>query len=106
MLIRLGYDIIFNVAAPTTMTLLLSTHPSRARSLREKDQLHADPAVRIEEYLDCFGNRCSQLVAPAGTLRLWNNTLVEDSGDPDPVVPGAIQQDLDYLPHDVMPFLL
>jgi transglutaminase-like putative cysteine protease len=106
MLIRLGYDIIFNVAAPTTMTLLLSTHPSRASSLRERDQIRADPAVRIEEFIDCFGNRCSRLLAPAGTLRLWNNTLVEDSGEPDPVAPGAVQQTLDSLPHDVLPFLL
>jgi len=106
MLIRLGYEIIFDVAAPTTITLLLSTHPSRAGSLRERDQVRVDPAVPIAESIDCFGNRCSRLLAPAGTLRLWNNTLVEDSGEPDPVFPSAFQHTVDNLPHEGMPFLL
>ena len=67
------------------MLLTLYTHPSRAASLREADQVHVEPDVPVEEFTDPFGNRCARIVAPPGKLRLWNKTLIEDSGEPDEV---------------------
>jgi transglutaminase-like putative cysteine protease len=58
------------------MVLMLYTHPSRAASLREADQVHVEPGVPVEEFVDPFGNRCGRLVAPPGKLRLWNMTLI------------------------------
>jgi len=85
MLIRVGYELVFQVPAPTPMLLVLYTHPSRAAFLREADAVHIEPAVPIEEFTDPFGNRCGRLVAPPGKLRLWGMTLVEDSGEPDEI---------------------
>src|SRR4051794_24447843 len=105
MLIRLGYELIFNLPAPTPMLLLLYTHPSRAGTLRRPDRLRVEPDVPVEEFTDAFGTRCGRLVAPAGALRLWNDTLVEDGGEPDPVRPEARQHAVEELPAEVLPYL-
>ena len=83
MLIRLGYDIRFELPAPVPMVAMLNVHPSRANDLRQPDELKVDPTVAVEQYVDGFGNICCRLTAPAGPLRLWNSTLIEDSGQPD-----------------------
>jgi transglutaminase-like putative cysteine protease len=106
MLIRLGYELIFNLAEPVPMLLLLYTHPSRAATLRKPDRVRTEPGIRVEEFLDPFDNRCARIVAPAGRLRLWNDTLVEDSGQPDPVWPRAEQHPVQDLPPEVLPYLL
>ena len=38
------------------------------------------PDVPVTEFLDSFGNRCTRIVAPAGTLRLCNDFIIEDPG--------------------------
>jgi transglutaminase-like putative cysteine protease len=106
MLIRLGYAITFRIPTPVPMLLLLYTHPSRGASLRRADRVQVEPAIPLEEFLDAFGNRCGRIVAPSGTLRLSNDTLVEDSGSADPVQPDAVQHPIEDLPPDVMPYLL
>ncbi len=106
MLIRLGYELAFEVPTPTPMLLLLYVHPSRAACLRRPDRLHVEPAVPVEEFIDGFGNRCGRILAPAGTLLLWNDTLVEDDAEPDPVVPDAVQHPVQDLPPETLPFLL
>jgi transglutaminase-like putative cysteine protease len=106
MLIRLGYELIFNLPEPVPLLLLLYVHPSRAGTLRRPDRLRTEPEVPVQEFLDGFGNRCGRLLAPAGRLRLWNDTLVKDSGAPDPVCPDAEQLPVPELPPEVLPFLL
>src|SRR5437870_3445419 len=106
MLIRVGYEVVFQVPAPTPMLLMLYTHPSRAASLREADQVHVEPGVPVEEFTDLFGNRVGRLVAPPGKLRLWNKTLIEDCGEPDEVRASAQQLPVENLPPEVLPFLL
>src|SRR5690242_12698431 len=78
MLIRLGYDIQFDVPAPVPMIVLLNVHPSRRQSLLEPDHVRVEPAVNVQEYCDLFGNLSTRFVAPAGTLRLSSSTTIED----------------------------
>jgi transglutaminase-like putative cysteine protease len=106
MLIHLGYELVFDLPAPTPMLLMLSTHPSRRNSLHQPDQVHVEPDIPVETFIDGFGNRCGRIFAPAGKLRLFNDTLVEDSGEPDPVRPDARQHDVPDLPAEVLPYLL
>src|SRR5260370_25059464 len=106
MIIRVGYEVLFQVPARTPMLLMLYTHPSRAASLREADQVHVEPGVPVEEFTDFFGNRCGRLVAPPGKLRLWNMTLIEDSGEPDEIRTYAQQQPVEQVPPEGLPFLL
>lgn len=106
MLIRLGYDIQFEIPSPVAIVALLSVHPSRAANLREPDELQIEPRVNIEEYIDNFGNRCSRFLAPAGAIRLWNSTLIEHSGELDPVNPGARQIPVEHLPPETLRYLI
>jgi transglutaminase-like putative cysteine protease len=106
MLIRLGYELVFEVPAPTPMLLLLFVHPSRAGSLRRPDRLQLEPNLPVEEFTDAFGNCCGRILAPTGTLVLWNDTLVEDSGETDPVMPDVVQHPVHELPPETLPFLL
>ncbi len=106
MLIRLGYDIEFSIPQPVAIVALLNVHPSRERDLRESDDLCVEPAVDIEQYLDRFGNKCARFLASAGKLRLWNSTLIEDSGEPDEVNPNARQQPVQGVPAENLIYLL
>src|SRR5258708_18825993 len=106
MIIHLGYEFIFEAPAPTPMLLLLSTHPTRAASHMQPDRLCVEPEVRRDDFVDRFGNNCTRIVAPTGRVRLWNDTLVKDSGEPDPVRPDAVEHAIEDLPLDALPYLL
>jgi transglutaminase-like putative cysteine protease len=105
-LIRLGYDIIFETSVPVPMVALLSVHPSRVKDLLQPDEVSIDPQTPVECYIDSFGNRCCRFLAPAGMVRLYGATLIQDSGLPDPVKPDAREVPVQHLPHDVLRYLL
>jgi transglutaminase-like putative cysteine protease len=106
MLIRLGYDIQFDIPAATPMITLLHVHPSRDADLIEPDSLLIDPAIDATEYFDGFGNRCTRFVAPAGMLRLHNSTLIRDSGQPDELNIHARETTVGEVPSEFLCYLL
>jgi hypothetical protein len=106
MLIRLGYDIELELSQPMAVIAVLNVHPSRTADLIEPDELHLSPGVRRDAYVDSFGNLCTRILAPQGCLRLWNSTLIRDSGDPEPVDRSAEQLSVERLPTDALQFLL
>lgn len=105
MVLRIGYDIHFDIPAPVVMVTLLNVHPSRAADLRATDEVRAEPAIALESFVDSFGNRCTRFVAPPGALRLSNSTLIYDSGEADPVNYGAREIPVHRLPPDVLRYL-
>ncbi len=106
MLIRLGYDIQFEIPAPVAMVAVLSVHPSREDDLCEPDELRIYPATKIAEYIDTYGNRCTRFQAQAGMLKLSGRTLIEDPGFPDAVNPKAREHPVNKLPDETLRFLL
>jgi transglutaminase-like putative cysteine protease len=106
MLLRLGYDMQFDIPEPVACVAQLRVHPSRASGLSEPDRVQVEPDIPIEEYVDSFGNQCTRFLAPAGTLRLKSDFLFEDSGEPDPANPGALAHPIAELPNAVIQFLL
>jgi transglutaminase-like putative cysteine protease len=106
MMIRVGCDLTYEFAAPTPMVLMLNVHPSRAADLLAPDLLRVAPLRPLTIYTDMFGNTCCRLVAPAGELRIVADTLVADSGLPDPIAPDARQHPIADLPHDALVFLM
>jgi len=106
MLIRLGYDIIFDTPRTVPFVVLLRVHPSRVNDLRQPDILRVDPATNIECYFDSFGNNCCRFVAPAGQIRLSNSTLIYDTGERDPVATWAREIPVQHLPNEVLRYLL
>jgi transglutaminase-like putative cysteine protease len=106
MLIRLGYDIGFNIPQPVTVVAMLNVHPSRAPDLLESDDLNIEPWVKTETYFDRFGNRCTRFLAQQGQLRIWNSTLIHDSAEKDAVNYQARQQHVIDLPAEHLIFLM
>lgn len=106
MLIRLGYDIQFEIPATVAMVALLNVHPDRVQDLLEPDVLQTEPKLEIANYIDSFGNRCSRFVAPPGPLRLSSSTLIRDSGEPDPVNLAARELPVGDVPNEVLCYLL
>lgn len=106
MLIRLGYELQFDIPAPVSIATLLYVHPSRVPDLLEPDVMEVQPDVPVEEYVDTFGNRVGRFVAPVGPLRITGSTLVRDSGEKDAVNLDAREHPVDELPNEVLQFLL
>lgn len=106
MLIRIGYDIQFDLPQPVAMVAMLNVHASRVQDLVDPDELSADPQVEMKNYIDGFGNRCTRFVAPAGPLRLSCQAMIQDSGLPDAVNWGAQEIPVGDLPHQTIEYLL
>jgi transglutaminase-like putative cysteine protease len=106
MLIRLAYDIQFDLPVDVAMVVLLHVHPSRAGDLVRPDELVTEPKIDVNIYLDSFGNRCARFTAPRGHLRLSTSTLIRDSGQPDDVGLSARETPVAELPNDMLRFLL
>jgi transglutaminase-like putative cysteine protease len=105
MILRLGYDIQFDLPYPIAVVAMLNVHPSRAAHLRAPDEVSVEPATATEDYIDSFGNRCARFFAQSGPLRLSNSTLIYDPGLPDAVNLAAREIPVQDLPHDVLRYL-
>ncbi len=105
MILRLGYEIQFEILAPVAMVALLNVHPSRVADLRAADKIHVTPEVQMDSFIDSFGNRCSRFVAPRGALRLTNSTLIYDSGVADLVSADAREIAIQELPPEILRYL-
>jgi transglutaminase-like putative cysteine protease len=106
MQIRVGYQLTYTSSQPTPMILALNVHPSRAADLIVTDKVCTDIPTSAASYIDAFGNVCTRLVAPTGTIRIFTDALVRDSGLPDVVAPAAPQTPVEALPEDALQFLL
>jgi len=105
MILRLGYDIQFELPAPAAIVALLNVHPSRVADLRAPDELRVEPAAQTDTYIDSFGNRCVRFLAQQGPLRLSNSTLVYDTGEPDRQNFNAREIPVQKLPHEALRYL-
>jgi transglutaminase-like putative cysteine protease len=85
---------------------VLNVHYSRVSDLEAPDLIRLDPPVPLTSYRDAFGNWCGRFTATAGRFRVSTDTVIRDSGLPDPVVPDARQHPIEELPDDALVFLL
>ena len=106
MLIRAGYDIAFTTTQPVPLLANLSIHPSRNRDLRTAQRIMTTPDVPIYDYVDAFGNICTRLTIPTGGITISTGFVIEDSFEPDPVVPSARQVPVEKLPDEILVYLL
>jgi transglutaminase-like putative cysteine protease len=106
MLIRVGFEIQFDLPAETAIIAVLNVHPSREWDLLEPEELITEPKLPVGTYADSFGNRCTRFVAPPGRLRLSSSALIRDSGKPDEVNEAARETPIGDLPHSVLQYLL
>ena len=106
MLIRIGFDISFELKGPTPMVAMLFVHPSRQKDLRSGEKLVLNPAVPVTDYIDMFGNRCARFLAPGGEIEMQLEATIEDSGKPDRERSDAPQHLIEELPNEALAFLL
>jgi transglutaminase-like putative cysteine protease len=106
MKIRVGFDLTYESVDSTPMVFMLNVHPSRATDLVTPDRLHFAPARSMTPYVDGFGNKCVRILALGGELRVTGDTIVNDSGRPDPVDWAAEEHAVADLPHDTLVYLL
>src|SRR5436190_20903449 len=109
MFLRIGYEMCFQIAAPTPMVVMLFVHPERAGDLREPERLKLEPPAPAEDFLDCFGNRCARILAPPGEFKISSDNRINESGIPDPDIPAEAdtpkQIPVERLPTDTLQFL-
>ncbi len=106
MQIRIGYELLYAFPQPTPVILVLNVHYTRVSDMVQPDHMQITPNVPMTSYRDTFGNWCSRIVAPPGQVRIRADGLVNDTGLPDPVVVGAEQQAVQWLPEETLVFLL
>jgi hypothetical protein len=80
MKLHVGFDMTFECAEPTPMIFMVNVHPSRTPDLLTPDRLRVTPTRSITSYIDSFGNRCTRLLAPKGSLRVATDAIVTDGG--------------------------
>lgn len=106
MRIRLGYELVWDVPAPTPMILMLYVHPDREGDLLTPQRLRTEPAVVVTDYADSFGNRCARLVAPPGSFRIWDDLIIHDSGKPEAGNEDTPQHAVEDLPANTLQYLM
>ena len=106
MKLRIGYELKYEFPQPTPAILMLNVHFTRVSDLSSPDHIIITPSVPISGYRDGFGNWCSRIVAPAGKVRISTDAVVNDTGLPDQVLPGALQIPVEELPEESLVFLL
>ena len=88
MLIRAGYEIVFDLPNPTVVNTLLNVVPERREALLRPDLLRAyangKRMMDVGYFRDRMDNVRARLSAPAGELKLYNDVLVRDTGLPVP----------------------
>ncbi len=106
MKIQVGYEMVYSFPQPTPMVLMLRVHDSRAADVEVADELTTEPAVPMTEYRDWFGNRCTRLVAPAGSIAIKSRGIIRDSGEFETAITTAEQHPVQDLPEETLVFLL
>jgi len=106
MQIHVGYEIGYTVTQYTPMVLTLNVHHSRVSNLVQPDWMRFNPSVSSQGYRDGFGNWCTRIVAPPGTIVVSSSATVNDSGTPDPMVKEATEVPVHQLPVETLVFLL
>ena len=106
MQIQVGYELIYDCPQPTPMILTLNIHFTRISDVVVPDYLVIQPSTPISGYRDGFGNWCTRIVAPQGEMRISANSIVNDTGQVDLVVPSAEQHPVEELPEETLVFLL
>jgi transglutaminase-like putative cysteine protease len=100
-----GFNLAFQCAAPTPMILMVQLRPELQEKFVRPEVVTCYPDIPRTDYIDSFGNKCTRLIAPAGTLSIWNRFVVADSGLPERLPYEAYQHSV-ALPESTLSYLL
>ena len=103
---RVGYELQYMFPQATPVMMMLNVHYTRVSDMERPDHIVISPSVPISGYRDGFGNWCSRILAPAGAMSISTDTVINDTGLPDPAAPDAGQVLVHELPEETLVFLL
>ena len=106
MKLRVGYELGYEFPQPTPVILILNVHFTRVSDLAMPDSIVISPSVDVSGFRDTFGNWCTRFLAPTGDMLISADSVIRDTGLPDPVVPDAQQVRVEELPEEALGFLL
>jgi transglutaminase-like putative cysteine protease len=104
--IRFGYELIYSVRQASPMIFMLHSQPNPTQRLLKADVMSTQPLLPLIFYSDCFGNTCTRLEAPAGTLQLTADGIIEDTGAAEPTHWSALERAVRDLPPDTLHYLV
>lgn len=105
MLLRIGFEIMVDCAAPVPMLMALSTHTDFAGNIIGSDRVNASSGGEVTEYIDSYGNRISRTVAPQGVTIFWSDCIADVEGIPDQPALYDRQHKIEELPFQTLTFL-
>jgi transglutaminase-like putative cysteine protease len=94
----------FDLEIPTPLILMLRPR-SGANQWVAREEYKVSPFVNIVEHTDDYGNLCQRLVAPVGYFSIQHSADVKTTHFVD-VQPGAPFTEIQYLPGNVLHYLL
>ncbi|MDB3910139.1 transglutaminase family protein, partial [Gammaproteobacteria bacterium] len=97
-------DFEFEITVPTPFILMLRPR-SGAQQWISREEYKLTPSIPVTEFTDYYGNLCQRLVAPPGHFAIHTAAEVMTTDVVDRA-PGAPFVDIDYLPNEVLIFLL
>src|SRR5205814_3648100 len=100
MLIKIGYELIFDIPSPVNILMALYVRPEVAHVLTQPEWIIAEPDIAVQSYIDKYGNRIGRIFAPAGKLRLTYENIARDSGQPEGAIDGARLHPVEELPSE------
>jgi transglutaminase-like putative cysteine protease len=106
MKIRFGYDITYDGFPGVPMVVLLNAQPNARQWIVQSDRMVIEPNVPSTAYADAFGNTCTRFMCPGGTVRLWADGIIEDSGIPEVEILTAEEVPVARLPAETLMYLL
>ena len=106
MLIRYGYEIAIACPRPTPVLTMMGLHDEHRADLVVPEDTVTTPDVPYAVFRDAFGNTVRRLVAPAGSLAIRGDGIVDDDGLPDPADRDAPEIPVAELPEDCLAYLL
>lgn len=94
----------FDIEVPTPFILMLRPRSGAQQSVA-REEYRLTPHVPVFEFADNYGNFCQRLVAPAGPFEIYTSADVMTADNVDQS-PGAPFVDIEFLPDNVLSYLL
>jgi transglutaminase-like putative cysteine protease len=104
MWLRTSCTLKFSVSVHTPFILMLRPR-SGAHQWIARESYTLTPSVPVAEFTDAYGNLCQRLIAPPGEFSIRTSSDVETADTID-VAPGAPFIEVQYLPDEVLTYLL
>tara|TARA_R110002167_G_scaffold71819_1_gene202498 strand:+ start:1180 stop:2028 length:849 start_codon:yes stop_codon:yes gene_type:complete len=104
MWLRTSCEMSFDISVPTPFILMLRLRSGRQQWVASEEYM-LTPIIPVMEFTDGYGNLCQRLVAPPGHFAVYTSAEVMTADHMDQS-PGAPFVDIEYLPDEVLCYLL